>query len=255
MMIKIKDYLKNKLPFLYKILRYVNTFFLAELKNIIIYRELDPKTYFISHKHKLIYIVNSKAACSSIKKSILNIDIPDDYSIHKHGLTKKKLSPEENKYFKFSFVRNPFERIVSCYLSKYMNDKKIIKTKELHFDYYLLGVLKKQRGFNHFIDTISKIPFFLSDRHFKPQYKLLFSKNKIIVDYVGKLEDINNSYSQLQKKFDISSLGNMNSSNKGDWRRYYTKESAKKIYKKYKKDFETWYPDSYKELMTYLENK
>ena len=142
---------------------------------MIIYRSLSPRKYVIDDNRKIIYIVNSKVACTTIKQSFIRKQIKYTYSIHQIISTKNNIPKNKNEYFKFSFVRNPFERLVSCYISKYVTDKKR-GLVYLIFDLYLFGYMKKNNGFNIFINKISKIPDFLSDKHFKPQYNLLYKK-------------------------------------------------------------------------------
>ena len=76
---------------------------------------------FINHKHKFIFIHIPKNAGTSIRNSF-NINGYDKQVVSKrypHSTCSeiKKYCGDEiwNSYYKFSFVRNPFDRLVSFY--------------------------------------------------------------------------------------------------------------------------------------------
>src|SRR5919107_448733 len=97
--------------------------------------------YIVSDEHTFIYFVIPKVACSSIKAALLPIfdfDTPiyettlkdgaPGYNVHAlfdesgHQVNQGELISELNdayqEYFKFAFVRNPWDRLVSCYFQK-----------------------------------------------------------------------------------------------------------------------------------------
>lgn len=60
----------------------------------------------------------------------------------------------------------------------------------------------------------------------------------------------------IQEKFDVKALPHFNQSKHGNWKDYYTKETAELVYKTYKLDFEKYgYEESYRELITYIKEK
>ena len=78
----------------------------------------------ISHKHKCIFVHIQRCAGTSMEEKILGYDvwksphlineIPEMYAKHANASQLKALYPEYwDEYFKFSFVRNPWERMVS----------------------------------------------------------------------------------------------------------------------------------------------
>lgn len=248
-----------------KVLRYLYNNSKAIL-NLIRYGYSEPRIYVIKDEKQLIYLANPKVATSSIKTVFYNkSNISDDYRIHQEMKGVSKLETYQKAYYKFTFVRNPYERLVSCYESKYHKDKKFLgKTKViLDFDNYLFGYIRKDKGFDNFIRKIVKIPFRLSDRHFRSQYYLTHNHKGIcLVDYIGKMENIAEDFEQIAKNFDLPELGHMNqtksvkTADSKKWMDYYTKETAELVYKKYKQDFDTFdYGNSYLELKEYLAEK
>lgn len=67
----------------------------------------DVRQGMVFEKYKAIYFPIPKVACSSIK-----VFLTDFAEFSLDDLDKFK------NYFKFAFVRNPWDRLVSCYINK-----------------------------------------------------------------------------------------------------------------------------------------
>lgn len=243
----------------------------SEIKRLyVIYKSqgaYSKVSYIINREKKVIYLINAKVASSSIKASILQLDNStyyDDYNkVHIEALKSTKFIKKKddflkcyNKYFKFTFVRNPYERLVSCYENKYHTDRKSVgKTlQQFHFDDYPFGFLKKDKGFNNFIFRICLIPDNFADEHFRSQCFSVYTKEgKCLVDYIGHFEQIKKEYSVICKKYDFNSLPHYNKATKGKWQDYYNPFTAWLVYKRFKKDFIKFgYVQEYKKLQNYL---
>lgn len=83
-----------------------------------------------------------------------------------------------SRYFKFSFVRNPYERLVSTYI---------------YFNYI------NKFDFKHFLNAIvSNSLDERSTRHFLPQHNYIYDKNEnILVDFVGRFENLQNDFNHV----------------------------------------------------------
>ncbi len=221
-----------------------------------------PPVFFRDAEHKVAYLSMPKVACSSISVSMLRRDdIPDDYTVFSIRRPFCSSVPAGDGWFTFTFVRNPFARLVSCYESKFHTDplrnRNAMRRKSLDFDGYLYGYMKKDEGFSTFINQIVSIPWRLDNNHFCSQYRKITDKNgKLLVDYIGKFEHLVEDYELVRARGDFAPLKIYNKSRHGDWRDYYTTDLVKKVYRKYSVDVKfLGYEQEYKDLLEYCRRK
>ena len=232
-------------------------------------------TWVISDKDKFIFIWIDKNGGTSISKYLQTIYGNDSPGLDANNNVKKEFEKNKNiifinnnglkphysprryaleimenlnlegqweNYFKFAFVRNPWDRVVSFY-SEIINAEKSywpskinyrqkicelmnIKTKELTFEIFLKCCLIEQKFKNY---------------HLEPQYyKICNLKDKIIVDFVGRYENFNNDLEFIFNKLnlDISSFPHHNKSNHKYYGEYYNDDTQRIVEKYYKKDIE-----------------
>ncbi len=223
-------------------------------------KKKDIYRYYMDEERHVAYLENYKAACTSIRVSMLRRDdIPDDYSVfsvaqsvHMGGHTFG-----HKDWFTFSFVRNPFARLVSCYESKYHSDRvryrDAIRRGWLVYDVYLNGYLRQDKGFDHFVRRVIDIPHCLDDGYIRSQYRLLVGKGgKPVVDFIGKVENMEADYEPIRRRYGYGPLRRYNQSGHSDWRDYYTTELARMVYGKYKDDVRYFgYEGEYEDLLAH----
>ena len=219
---------------------------------------IQPVEYIVLESRKLVYIVNSKVANTSIKFSLADDYFDDDYSIHGamklQGFSKTNLTETQKDYFTFTFVRNPFSRLVSCYVSKYHTDKSVYKKEQGDFATYLDGYLSVDEGFDRFIDKICEIPYRLMDRHFRLQHDIVFDEDgRNRCDYIGKYERMDEDFKIIKDTYKLRDLPHYNTTRVHNWMDFYTESSAEKVFEKYRPDFESFdYSQEYESLLNYI---
>jgi len=185
----------------------------------------------------------------SIYRSFINENYPKIYSdVHFHDgarEVKEMLPPEIFKdYFKFSFVRNPFDWLVSIFFFFSQNEN------EKYHKFF-----KTLRGFDEFIDFLvvqSKTNFTGLDfggYSFKsPQRDFLYDEEgNLLVDYVGKFENIEHDFAEVCKIIGIppKKLAHINKSNHKKYLEYYTPETKRLAYPILKEDIETFHYEAF----------
>ena len=191
----------------------------------------------ICHNKKCIFIHIPKTAGTSIQQFINDNDrnpviltgVQDGRSRRHFGaLDIKLLFPDLfNKYYKFSFVRNPYDRLLSeYYWCKIPNvGYKFGKTK-MEFLNYVSQVIKQKAYFTNIFHD-----------HFIPQYKFLYnSQNQLLVNNLFKYEHLDSAIEFIKKKLHINQnlqQLNITTVEKTDW----SDEEKEIIYELYKKDF------------------
>ena len=183
---------------------------------------------------KLIYIPIPKVANRSIKEVLAQkLGMSGKLSAHKYKWHKISLNKVLlHSSFSFAFVRNPLDRLISCYVHK-------IEMNDIKKNLWKYGDLVSQdMSFEDFANFVCQTPDSIADRHFKSQYQFLYQKEQLIVDYIGKFETIQKDWDQLAIKFNLGQLNHANKSLRVEIDKYYTKELAEKVAKHYKKDIE-----------------
>ena len=139
----------------------------------------------------------------------------------------KRIHPRNKvftEYFKFSFVRNPYDRLVSS------------------FCWYQEFILKKHgeiSDFHKFLVDLEGGSKLINDTHFKPQYVYLMSGEKLLVDDIYHFETLEEDFYKLYQKLGVNKkLPHRMKGNHDEYLLYYTEEIKKIAYTIYKKDFE-----------------
>ncbi len=166
-------------------------------------------------------------------------------------------SKEISAFFIFTFVRNPFDRLVSFFQNKYIY-------KNGGYNFYQLAkqesFFPKVGSFAELAHKMSKAPDAYLNEHIEPQYLKIDRLQDLgaKINFIGKFENLESDFEKIRTKFHLLPLEQrMKSTGEhSDWRDYYTPRTAKMIYKRYRKDFERFgYQDEYPKLLAYLKTK
>ncbi len=217
----------HKLPYHYK-LKYQKNF------NILV------------EEYKVIYFNTQKNANSTLKSQfveILNLPktekYPDDihYNYNFPTAFQHELTSKYNDFLKFSVLRNPWERLASCYNNKIRQKSRTGK------DYILecSPKLKIGMSFEEFVNVICEIPDSESDFHFCSQiYLMLYPDGMFPMNYLCNIERLDFHLQEIRSisGLPFDDLPKINSSAKSDYQSMYTPSMIEKVGKRYEADIE-----------------
>ena len=207
------------------------------LKHLLVEGAYIPREYYVFDDRRMVYMPIYKVASTSIKTALLRpnavkaeypqyMDIHDEGTAGRHSL----LHPRWWSYFKFAFVRDPFDRLISCYEDR-VRRPVYLPIGRYYFDTgYNHSLIKRLFGasfsqdmsFTAFVALVTRIPDVVSDGHFKSQYAWLHRFGKCIPDYVGKLEALPESWAAISARCGgPASLEYRNRSDRRDVSSYY----------------------------------
>lgn len=199
----------------------------------------------ISHRHRFIFVAVPKTGTHSVRQALREQMGPEDVeqvglfvdkrfpwpelAAIRHGhLSLRQIAPFVGEdvlrdYFKFAFVRNPFDRFVSyCSFMTRGTDA---------FDRDPAGVM------HHILFVLRPTQHIL----FQPQHTLLVDEHgALMTDYVGRVEQMQASYDAICERLGIASrtLERVNSSRRGDYRQYYDRKLIDGVSELYARDLE-----------------
>lgn len=203
----------------------------------------------ISHSKRFIFIHNYKVAGRSIKTALqkYNYSCREDltflqklkeslgftppifsYSFKQH-LSAKELResiPEKifSKYYKFGFVRNPYDWQVSLY--HYM------LKDENHYQHH---IAKEFASFDQYLEWRIK-----EDIHLQREF--FYDGDDMIMDYIGKMENLNEDFKRIAAKIKITGLDLpvTNASQHKHFETYYTQGTADLVFEAFSPDFKAF---------------
>jgi hypothetical protein len=197
----------------------------------------------ISHQHSFIFAAVPKTGTHSVRQALReNLSEHDieqvglfvnkrfpyaDLAAIRHGhLALKQVRPhlgEEAfaRYFRFAFVRNPFDRFVSYCAFMTRDGDAFDKAPQAVMAHFLFVEPPEQ----HIL--------------FQPQASFLVDDDgTLLTDMVGRVEDMQASYDAICERIGIPArlLEQVNSSKRGDYRNYYTNELRDGVAARYAQD-------------------
>jgi hypothetical protein len=198
----------------------------------------------VSALHRFLFVAIPKTGTHSIREALREHLGPED--LEQAGLFVRKqfpipelaalrhghltlaqvrpyLKPEDfDSFFKFCFVRNPFDRFISfcAFMTRVRG----------HFEKDHAGVMR------HFI---ANPPW--ANVLFQPQHAFVCGDDgQLLTDYVGRVETMQQSYDEIAARIGIptAKLEQVNSSGREGYRQYYDASLADGVAKLYARDLE-----------------
>ena len=180
----------------------------------------------LSHSQKFIWFRVAKVGTRTILNHLKNSNIPLEVEDVSNVYYPPKLYED---YFKFAFVRNPWDRLVSCWLDK------VIKHNMYRFE---KQEREKMREFENFVDYVAGLDIENCDRHLRLQSRLI-DLNRI--DYIGRLETFEADLNHVCKIIGVeeSTITRKNAAAKRQpYQDYYTDAIQAKVRQIYQTDIQ-----------------
>ena len=198
----------------------------------------------ISAGHKFIFVAIPKTGTHSVRRALRpymgtedieqvglfvtkRFPIPDLAKVGHGHLSLAQVRPylpaeKFERYFKFAFVRNPFDRFVS----------------------YCAFITRSTGAFERVPQEVMR-HFLSSPPHqhvlFQPQHSFICdAEGQLLTDHVGRVEEMQKSYDEICERIGIPStpLETVNSSSRRDYRVYYDEPLKEGVAKLYARDLE-----------------
>lgn len=157
--------------------------------------------------------------------------------VHHTALEVRAMYPLFNQTFKFTFVRNPYDRLVSAY-HYYHQMGPEHPFWHLEADRKTATAIKKYPSFQSFVKGLPKFKY-RTRIHFLPQWQWVYDGDTLLVDYVGRFEAYEHGWATacLLGNVPYDPLPVLNESKHYHWATYYTDELYSLVYEQYKEDF------------------
>jgi len=176
---------------------------------------------------KYVFIHINKTGGSSIEKAL---SLRHE---HRTALEKRNELGDRlwNRKYKFTVVRNPWDKVVSHYHFRLMRDHTGLNENSIGFETWVSLAYgdKDSRYYDY-------------PKMFMPQLDWLVDKDgNMMVDYIGRFECLEEDFKTICSNIKVKKecvLPHLKKSNRGGYRSYYSDQSAQLIAAWFKKDIE-----------------
>ena len=181
---------------------------------------------------KTIFIHIPKTAGMSLAQAIYGDVVGSAH--RKVSFFRYILEKELDDYFKFCFVRDPYDRLYSAY--KFLEKGGVNQHDKRAFDKFL----SRYKNFEDFVINGLSNKVMNEIIHLVPQIDFICDKKgEILVDYIGKFENLQIEIKTLSEKLNKEIiLSHLNLNKKKSFDKVFTDKMRKRVRKLYAKDFE-----------------
>lgn len=217
----------------------------------------------LSYTHKFIFFCNGKTGSTSVESALSPYQEGEAYDLSSHGLFGKKHVPPGfvkaympaetwNTCFKFVFVRNPWDWVVSNW--KYNFEVQPQQRREARSLAERLRDYGRGRREIYRVDyrdvlsveDIEKLYLYLKAVKVTPaevsacQYPYVYDADgHQLVDFVGRFESLEEDFGTVSRQLSLNlSLPKLNTSARGQYRKYFTESSRDAVAELWAEDIE-----------------
>jgi hypothetical protein len=216
------------------------------------------------HEYRAIYMAVPKVANTSIKAAISPLiasghasaeDAEEEvdrslFRRRRNELFARKirlLKHEVNEYqgyLVFAFVRNPWDRLVSCYKDKLATGSMLEGGRHKRPAQNTRGLGRRfspGMSFEAFVQEVARTPDTSANRHFRSQHTFLTDRDHhLLPDFIGRYESLADDFATVMNRIGATdvTLPHIRRSATSTYREYYTPALADMVAERYRSDIE-----------------
>lgn len=192
------------------------------------------------YKYILFRVPKNANSCligrDDVHRQHLAINYITNNRLEKLDDVKPLFKEQYDSYFKFAIVRNPWDRVVSCWKDKTAPshcdtwpDSVYCKARNDTFSKFVTRIINKE-----FIEFINESEFSIDDRHVLSQTVLIPND----IDFIGRFENLQQDFNTICDKIGMvrQQLPHRNKTEHKHYTEYYTDETREIVANKYSKD-------------------
>jgi hypothetical protein len=194
----------------------------------------DDYSCHVFDEHRCIFVHIPKSAGVSVSRSLFGNLAGAHQSLKKYRIM---FAPKEfSEYFKFTFVRNPWDRLVSAFF--FLKNGGLTASDKRWSN----KNLSAYPDFDAFVRNGIQQKNIRSFAHFRPQCDFICLKRKQPgVDFIGYFENLRADFAHVAQRLNLNSTlleFNRTPYRKKDYREYYTDETRQIVARFYADDIE-----------------
>jgi hypothetical protein len=220
--------------------------------------------------HKAIYLAVPRVASKSVRAVVADLlgikTHVSMYAVSFPHVSKNKIRADYPDYFKFGFVRDPWDRVASVYFGKVRPGKYLLYLPRLTmlpirftWVYSLLSRLGNDRirfplmrgplitpdiSFDDFVELVARTSDPDIDPHLRSQHLFMTDEQgRPLADFVGRSETLGEDFGKIRRSLGIESidvprLGATKGHTGTDYSRYYSQHAWELVRRRYREDIE-----------------
>lgn len=202
-------------------------------------------------EHRAIYVAIHKVASSSLLAFIarlLQIEVPEGRGPHSvfwdHPMIARDDLPGYAGHWRFCIVRNPWDRLVSCYHSKIKrapNEGGERFVDGVHHGFARFKAFRAGMTFEAFAHAVADIDDDDADPHFLSQHRFVSDADgRSLVDYTGRFERLPHAFRHICERLDVddATLPHHKQTRRREHRSYYGRDLRERIARRYAEDID-----------------
>ena len=181
---------------------------------------VSPEIAILLDPYNAVYVEVPKVACSSIKLAIaavLGVDLaraggdPHRADFPTASISEGPGGPLFPGRFAFAFVRNPWDRLVSCYRDKILGESPDFTNFTIRPGVAdcLAGYeqFSANMSFDAFVEAVTGISDADADPHFRSQYTFLTNgAGDVAVDFIGRFERLREEFERVANRIGLPGI-------------------------------------------------